>query len=173
MISQPPRRPSPILGQVAGLKVMNGLCWGLFAVLVALPIYSLLQSRDPQGRLLRTFDADFVYFYTMGRLLNEYPANLLYNYSLQRRISDEVHPLTEGFHAPIPYPPYVGIFFQAFARLPYVTAYFLWLSISLLLYLAGVTLVSTRFLSPDPLRLSLIYCLTLSFYPFAVSLLVQ
>src|ERR1051326_1552791 len=99
MISQS-SRTSLIPGPPPGLKVINVVCWGMFAVLVALPIYSLLQSRDQQGRLLRTFDADFVYFYTMGRLMNEFPADRLYNYSLQRRISDEVHPLTEGFHAP-------------------------------------------------------------------------
>src|SRR5437879_2930786 len=127
MISLSSRWPTRILGPAPTLKEINLVCWGLFAVLLVLPVYSVLQSRDQQGQLLRTFDADFVYFYAMGRLLNEYPADRLYDYELQRRISDEVHPLTEGIHAPIPYPPYVGIFFQMFARLPYVAAYLLWL----------------------------------------------
>jgi hypothetical protein len=60
-----------------------------------------------------------------------------------------------------------------FARLPYVTAYLLWLFISVLLYLAGVIGITRRFLSRNPLHVSLVCCLALSFYPFAVSLIVQ
>jgi hypothetical protein len=165
--------PARILGPAPTLKEINLLCWGLFAALLLVPTYSVVQHRHEQGPLLQSFDADFVYFYAMGRLLNEYPVERLYDYSLQKKISDEVHPLKTGVHAPIPYPPYVGMLFQMFARLSYPAAYALWLSVSLLLYLAGLTLITFSFFSREPLQLTLIYCLALSFYPFAIELMLN
>jgi len=165
--------PSRWIGAAPTLKEVNLVCWGLFLALLILPLYSIVQSRNQLGQFLQTYDADFVNFYTLGRLLNEQPVAQLYDYEAQRQIADEVHPLISGVRGPLPYPPYVAMFFQPFARLSYQNAYLVWLGISLLLYLSGIALVTTRFLSRDPLVLSIACCLALSFYPFAIELMVN
>jgi hypothetical protein len=43
------------------------------------------------------------------------------------------------------------------------------MSISLLLYLAGLAIISARFFPVEPLKRSLIFCLALSFYPFVMA----
>jgi hypothetical protein len=131
----------------------------------------LTESQDQLGHA--TLDADFVNFYAMGRILNEHPSPELYDARLQKQIRNLVHPLRTGAYAPIPYPPFVGMLFQPFAGLPYVTAYRLWLSISLALYLAALAMMSARLFPGDALRLSLIFCLALSFSPFSIETLVN
>jgi hypothetical protein len=155
-------RASRMLGPALSLKELNFICWGLFLAALTLPLGFVMSTQK------QTPDADFVYFYAMGRLLNEYPAERVYDYALQQKVCTEIHPLQTGKYGPIPYPPFVGTFFRPFARIPYRAAYAVWLCISLLLYLAGLAIISRRYFRDDPLRRSLIFCFALSFYPFTI-----
>jgi hypothetical protein len=101
----------------------------------------------------------------MGRLFDEYPSSQVYNYELQKKVCMEVHPTTGGY-GPIPYSPLLGVFFGELARLSFQAALLLWLSVSLVLYLAGLFLASGRFFHGRPAEQSLIICLALFFWPF-------
>jgi hypothetical protein len=166
MTSLLPRWAERMLGPVPTLKEINLVCWGLFLAFLVLPLCVVVRGRMQTGQPLWSLDVDFVYFYSMGRILNEYPAEELYNYDLQKKICTEVRPLRTGTYGPIPYPPFIGILFQPFARMSFSGAYLLWLSISLMLYIAGLAMFSARFFSHDPLRRSLVFCFALSFCPF-------
>jgi hypothetical protein len=109
----------------------------------------------------------------MGRILNEHPPDKLYDADLQTRIRTEVHPLRTGAYAAVPYPPFVGILFRPLARMPYQAAYSVWLTITLILYLAGLAILSARSFQHEPLRRSLIFCFALSFYPFVMTTLIN
>ena len=154
-----------LLGPGLSLKELNLICWGLFAGFLVIPLSFVLIVRGGATRAGGP-EVDFVYLYSMGRMLNQYPPADLYNYDLEKQVCQEVHPLQKGEYGPIPYAPYIGVLFRPFALLSYTAAYMLWVSISFLLYLAGVTLVSSRFFAGDPLRRSLVYCFALSYYPF-------
>jgi len=174
MLSLPPRWPKRILGPVPTLKELNVLCWGLFLVGLVLPLYVVWQGQMQSGQpLAEALNVDFVYFYGAGRILNEYPAEKLYDYELEKRIWTEIHILKIGTYGPFPYPPFVAILFRPFARLPYPTAYLLWLSITLILYIGGIAVISSRFFPRDPLRQSLILCFALAFYPFVIETMIN
>src|SRR5947199_6168441 len=153
-------RPVGLLGPAANLKELNLICWGLFLILVLLPVgvTAIAQKHMP--------DADFVAFYGLGRILNEHPAQELYNFELQKKICNEVHPLKTGTYSPFVHPPFVAIFFRPFARLPYHLAYLIWVGISLLLYTAGLGIACAQYFPRHLLHQSLIFCLALSYYPF-------
>ncbi|MGI8959717.1 MAG: glycosyltransferase family 87 protein, partial [Bryobacteraceae bacterium] len=155
-----------VLGSKPSLKDINLLSWLLLATIAA-PLF-IAHSGGEQIRV-----ADFVQLYSVGRILNEYPAQDLYNYQLQQKLSHELHPLKEGFYGPSPYPPFVAILLRPFARMPYLGAYILWMLISLVLYLAGLAIVTRRFFRTDPLRRLLVFCFALGFYPFIVGTMIN
>jgi hypothetical protein len=136
----------------------------MFLVGLVLPI-ALITATHQQA----TPDPDFVYFYSLGRTLNEHPPEQLYNYELQKKVCAEIHPLKSGMYGPNPYPPFLAILFRPFARLAFPTAYRLWMSISLLLYLAGLGIISAQYFPAEPLKQSLLCCFALSFYPFVMA----
>ena len=156
-----------LLGPALNLKELNLICWGLFLIGVFLPMAVVAIGRN------QVPDADFAGFYSLGRILNEHPAQELYNFALQKKICTEVHALQAGSYSPLPHPPFVGVLFRPFAQLAYPSAYLLWISISLALYLAGLAIVSVQFFPQDPLLRSLIFCLALAYYPFSVETLVN
>ena len=145
-------------------RYLNLLGWcvvaGLFAIIV-------------QNALQRDHDRDFVYFYSCGRILNRYPPAQLYDYTLQKQIFTEIQPLHEGVYGPSPYPPFVAMFFRAFARMPFLAACWIWMGITLLLYLAGLALLAHRFLPGNRLKQSALFCFALCFWPFAARTLLN
>jgi hypothetical protein len=167
-MAQSPHRLERTFGPRLTLKEANLLCWGLFFALLVPAVYRAIETQRGDGP-----DADFVNFFAMGRILNEYPAASLYDTGLQKQVRDAIHPLRTGAYAPVPYPPFVGIFFQPFARLSYVAAYRLWVCLSLILYLAGLALVTGRLFPGQRARLALIVCLSLAFFPFTIETLVN
>src|SRR6185437_12922520 len=92
---------------------------------------------------------------------------------LQQKLSSEVHPLRDRLYGPSPYPPYVAILFRPLSRMSYLSAYVTWMWISLVLYVAGLGMISRRFIRGDPLHQSLIFCFSLGFYPFLVGTLIN
>jgi hypothetical protein len=143
------------------------ICWGLFIAFLVLPAGVAVGRQFQAGRLAQTFaEVDFVYFYGLGRLFDKYPPEEVYDYELQKKVYIEVHPLQGGTYNPVPYPPFIGVLFRPFARMPYFSAYLLWLAISFGLYIAGIGLLTTSFFPRDPVRASLVFCFALCFYPF-------
>ncbi len=161
------RWPERVLGPALTLKEINLICWGCFLAFLVLPLSIVVAGRQEMP------DADFVNFYAMGRILNEHPPEKLYDPELQTRIRNEVHPLRTGAYAAVPYPPFVGMLFRPLARMPYRAAYALWLSITMVLYLAGLAILSARFFRHEPLRQSLMVCFALGFYPFLIETLIN
>jgi hypothetical protein len=154
-----------ILGPMPTLKDINLLCWLLLGTF-SIPL--LLAQRPSEGK-----NTDFVQLYSVGRILQEYPADELYDYRLQQKLFRELNPLQEGSYGPSPYPPFVAVLFRQMARLPYFPAYLLWISISLLLYLLGLTVMTGMFLDGDPVHRSLVFCVALGFHPFIIGTMIN
>jgi hypothetical protein len=167
-IVAPPRsRLRRFLGPAPGLKEIAALCWGFFLIcLIPFSVFfvnNLTRGDHSPGHVP---EVDFIYFYGMGRMFNEYPSAQLYDYELQKKICIEIHPLTTRAYGPNPYSPFVGILFRPLARLAFLPAFFLWMAASLLLYVSGLALFARQLFGDDAASRSLIFCLTLAFYPF-------
>jgi hypothetical protein len=161
MTSISPSQPGQVLPSSPRLKQLNVICWTLLLVGFVLPFSIIVigSHRPPDG--------DFAGFYSLGRIANTHPMKDLYNYELQQQVCNQVHP-RQGMYGLLPYPPFVGLFFQPFALLPYSVAYGLWLLISLTLYAAGLKLLIDRFLPLEPVHRSLLFCFAFAYRPFLV-----
>src|SRR5580698_7000213 len=165
-VQSSPAGAAPRFLRTPTLKEVNAICWTLFLVLLAAPLTMETISRVQKGRLLQE-EKDFVFFYAMGRMLNEYPPSQLYDFELQKKVDTEIHPLKAGReYTPNPYPPFVALLFRPFARLPFSTAYPLWLSITFSLYIVGLALAAGGFFPNDLVRRSLTFCAAYTFVPF-------
>ena len=164
------RWPERLLGPVPGLIEINLVCWGLF-LLGLLPV--VVTAIYAQFTMAGVLHADFVYPYGAGKLLNQYPASQLYHYDLQLKVFNGIYPLHEGSYGPSPYPPFVAEIFSLFARLSYEKAYFLWMGISLILYLAGIGAVMATFFPRQRLKGALIFCFALASRAFLIDTLVN
>jgi hypothetical protein len=97
----------------------------------------------------------------------------LYDYNLQQKIFNQIYPAHEAFYGPSPYPPYVALFFRPFARVSFESAYLLWMGISLALYIAGIAATVKEVFPRERLKISLIFCFALAFYPFVFGTLLN
>src|ERR1700683_2627757 len=86
---------------------------------------------DRGGNLKGT---DFLHFYTLGSLALAHRGADLYNMNAQSQLAAERVPAAAGIHYLPLYPPQVSIFFAPLARLPYVWALIVWLTLSALIY---------------------------------------
>ena len=134
------------------------LLLGLFlaALLILIVRYSLVED----------YDRDFMYFYSVGKLLNERPSAQLYDYRVQQEMSSEVHPMAFGSHGPSPYPPFVALAFRPLAKLPFMTAYHIWMLLGFGLYMIGLSLLCKTFLPGDRVGQSAACVCSLLFWPF-------
>ncbi|MCU1300050.1 MAG: hypothetical protein JWQ87_334 [Candidatus Sulfotelmatobacter sp.] len=107
--------------------VILALClWSVYLWNVATP-----GLRDRAGNIKGT---DFLHFYTLGSLALAHRGPDLYNMEAQSALLAHVVPTAVGtVYLPL-YPPQVSLFFAPYARLPYVSALLLWLSLSSLIY---------------------------------------
>jgi hypothetical protein len=148
------------------LKEAHYFSWLLFAALLAAPTLVVLVYFVSHGRL-----GDFAYFYGDGMLANQQHSANLYNWQAQQQVFHQLvqrSPGAEGMPGPSPYPPFVALFFSLFAHLPAKAAIFVWIAVSLGLYLAGVrALLQLSFAENAKLR-SLLLCFALAFPPFLI-----
>ena len=166
--------PERVLGPPPGLKEINLICWGLFIGFVIAPILFVLVIQSRTGRLyFRESPVDFIYFYGTGRIANEYSAIEVYDNNLQLKTFNEIQPSRDGAYGTSPYPPFVSQFFRLFAKLPFEPAYFLWMGISLALYVAAIALTLQEFIPGESLKSSLFFCFALAFYPFLRNALIN
>jgi hypothetical protein len=161
--------PRRVLGPPPGLLEINLACWGLFAGFVVAPfvvaVWIHLRAGDGWDYLL---PCDFVYFYGIGRIAHEYPFSRLYEYGLLLKVTNEIFPMKDYFWGPSPYPPFVALLFSLFARISFLPAYLLWMGVLLLLYLGGIAATVQGVFAKQPLKTSLVLCLSLGFYPFFI-----
>ncbi len=159
------RWPRSILGPPPGLKELNVFCWGLFVIGFIIPLAIVLLIRWKMGaRFSDLLPVDFIYFYGIGRLLNQHPAINLYDYGLQLKTFNEIYPLSANHQVwgRSPYPPFVAKFFSVFAHFSLEKAFFLWMGMSFVLYIAGIAAVVKAALPKDRLRGSLVFCLSIA-----------
>lgn len=139
------------------LKDLSFLGWLLFAVIL---LITVRQSED------QTMRRDFVYFYSVGQILNHYTPEHLYELGVQKKTFDAVLLRKQGEYGPSPYPPYVAMCFRPMAMLSFWTAYRLWMSASMVLYLAGILLLIRRFFPSERTHRSLLCCFSLLCWSF-------
>jgi hypothetical protein len=161
------RWPTRLLGPRPGLKEIHLACWGMLIGFVIFPVCFgfWVHHRIAPGKL-PPIASGFTYFYGVGKIVDQYPPQKLYDAHFQEAIFNQIWPIKSAFYGPSPYPPFVALFFSLLARLPFNAAYFLWIGIALLLYIAGVYASARLVFSKEPLSLSLFLCLALAYYPF-------
>jgi hypothetical protein len=164
------RWPERLLGPVPGLKEINLVCWGFFLLCLLPVVVAVVYAQFTTAGVLH---ADFVNHYGVGKLFNEYPASQLYNFDLQRKVFGGIFPVQKGLYGPSPYPPFVAETFSLFARLSFEKAYFLWMGISLILYLAGIGAVVATFFPRQRLKASLFFCFALASRAFLMDTLIN
>jgi hypothetical protein len=128
---------------------------------VILPSCVLLSNHFKAGE-----GYDFVYFYGAGRLASTRPITNLYDYAAQLKTFNEISPSRYGYYGPSPYPPFIGLFFSLFARLPFKIAFLLWLVTSLALYIVGIGAASKLAFPRERPKRSLLLCFALAYPPF-------
>lgn len=112
---------------------------------------------------------DYTAFYVAGKIASEHSFTSAYDTELQSRVYHELLP-HEPPEAQLPYvnPPFLLIPFSILSHLQYAWAFACWLTISLCLYLAGLSLMlrsSSRL--PRELRTT-VQLLALAFAPFLI-----
>lgn len=136
---------------------------------IALIVYPLITAAaailEMKGIQVGTYTlgGDFKAWYVVGKIMNRYPHDRIYDQVLQLNMLRELNPKWDGA---LPYAraPFLAFLFQPLAKLPYLFAYFVWVIISVILYLAGLRAIwpaGTRFRLSDTKVL-----LALSFPPF-------
>jgi hypothetical protein len=167
--------PERILGPRPGLREVNLVCWAMLIAFLLAPICVVRGTQMLHGGIsIRQLDSDFIYLYGDGQIAARYPAARIYDYQLQQQVYTAILPKRDGgFYGPSPYPPFVILFFEPFTHLSFGTAYLLWMSMSLLLYLCGIG-ATLKAVFPDArLQSSLLLCLSLAFYPFIFTTLMN
>lgn len=116
--------------------------------------------------------ADFQQFYVAGVIFNSQTPDRIYDRDLQRRLYHELFPDTApDTELPYVHAPFFILPFPLLSELPYPWAYFVWLLISLGLYVSGFNLL-WRVLDGMPEGVYLMsLLLALSFMPFLVECL--
>jgi hypothetical protein len=150
------------------------LCWGLLVVVgIILMVLSFATSDKNHQTWFGSLGEDFAGFYYAGKILNGPTPERLYDRATQDeayyeifptlRPLDEEHP---GKNLPYIHPPIVAWLFRPLARLPYPTAYAIWLVISAGFYGAGLA-VTWRLMPFVPRDDRVVaFLLALTFEPF-------
>lgn len=166
--------PEKLLGPRPGLKEINLFCWGFFCLCIVLPACYFVVVQVATGKYFHQGSAvDFVYFYGVGEIANTHGARAVYDTQLQLATFNRIVPLSDGSYGPSPYPPFVAQFFRLFALLPFVQAFFLWMMVTLILYIAGIVMLLRKFFPGSPLERSLLLCFALAYFPFLRNTLVN
>jgi hypothetical protein len=116
---------------------------------------------------------DFTIFYTAGKIVHQGQGNRLYDNELQETIQRSFSSVRGANGSSLPYnhPPFEALVFAPFARVSYLTAYFCWLGINILLVL-GIPLVlrpHLAVLGKEPIFLWLLA--SFAFYPNFIALM--
>lgn len=116
---------------------------------------------------------DFTIFYTAGQILHQGRGADLYDDELQAEVQRSFSPKgleKRGSVLPYNHPPFEAVLFIPFARMSYLSAYFLWLAVNVVLLLSIPYILRPHFavLGKEPLALWLLACF--AFFPIFVAL---
>jgi hypothetical protein len=116
--------------------------------------------------------ADFGAFYVAGKIFNTQPPDRIYDRALHHQLYDAEFPEADpDTQSPYVNAPFFIVPFTMLARLPYRWAYLAWVAMSLVLYLAGFSLIWQSMNAIPRNARSLALLLSLSFMPFLVECL--
>lgn len=138
--------------------------WTVLAISVVVLAVSFATVDKGRTVLGTELGFDYAAFYIAGRIQNEYSTSSLYDLPLQNKLYHDLLSTTGSL--PYANAPFLAPLFRPLARLPYAVSYFVWLLISLGLFLAGLILllrITSAFTSAGKKTLIL---LVLSFEPF-------
>jgi Glycosyltransferase family 87 len=158
--------PETVLGPPPAAREVRfaSVCSLVFALLIL--VFVLVGGRDRAASLGVQYQEDFVAFYGVGRLLNEHPPDRLYDFRVQEQIYRDLRPDATYLGLPYAHAPFEALLFQPLARLPYETAYLVWLALGMLAYSGALWALFRRFGPPrGPDRVTVLL-LALSFSPF-------
>jgi hypothetical protein len=151
------------------IRVIAILVLAVYLIVLTVSFATAKRGRTIFGPFL---GADFGAFYVAGQIFNQHgPANI-YDVPLHRRLYKENFP-DAPLEEELSYAnaPFFVVPFIFLARLPYAWAYFIWLVISVSLYVAGFSIL-WRSLQTLPREIWLTSLLVaLSFWPFLVECL--
>ena len=112
---------------------------------------------------------DYSCFYIAGKILNEHSPSKLYDFSLHSELLHTLLPnISPTEELPYLNPPFFALIFKPLSRLPFMASYFVWSSISLILYVFAFKLFwkSLDSMPPETSNISLLF--VLSFEPFII-----
>jgi hypothetical protein len=127
--------------------------WG-----VTLPVFL-------KSELALRFGADFVHYYTLGWVALHRTGELLYDPAGLHGLQASLVPSLADHKYPTPYPPQFSLLFAPFALVSFAAASALWISISVIMYVATIWRAAERMraLLSDPV---LFWAATIAFPPF-------
>ena len=151
------------------IRVIAILVLAIYLVILTVSFATAKRGRTVFGPFL---GADFAAFYDAGEIFNQHGSANIYDLESHRRLYKENFPDAPAneelsyANAPFFVAPFIFL-----SRLPYAWAYFIWLVISLVLYVAGFSILwrSLESLPNDIWLTSLL--VALSFWPFLVECL--
>jgi len=117
---------------------------------------------------------DFTIFYTAGEVLHEGRGYELYDDAVQEAVQQSFSPVglrTRGSILPFNHPPFEGLAFIPFVRLPYLGAYLVWFGINLGLIFAVLVLLRRNFVNLGTVPFYLWLLAALGFYPLFIALM--
>ena len=159
--------PTRFLGPMPGLKEVNLACWctvaAIFITQFCVPVWLQVKAGISTIPL---FPNDFVYFYGIGHIAKDFPPASLYDYDLQVKAFNAIYSAPNYAYGPSPYPPFVALFFSLFARVSFQLAFFIWTACSIALYVAGIAAAAKDLFPGGKVKVSLLVCLSMAFYPF-------
>jgi hypothetical protein len=158
--------PTKVLGPPPAAREVRfaSACSLAFALLIL--VFVLVGGRDRAAAVGIPFQEDFVAFYGVGRLLNEHPPDRLYDFRVQEAIYRDLRPRATYLGLPYAHAPFEALLFQPLARLPYETAYLMWLALGMLGYSVALWALFRRFGPPGGPDRATVLLLALSFSPY-------
>jgi len=151
------------------IRVIAILVLAIYLVVLTVSFATAKRGRTVFGPFL---GADFAAFYDAGQIFNQHGPADIYDLELHRRLYKENFPDAPA-NEELSYAnaPFFVVPFIFLSRLPYAWAYFVWLVISLLLYIAGFSILWRALETlPNDIRLTSLL-VALSFWPFLVECL--
>ncbi len=144
------------------------LVLAIFVIILTVSFATAKRGKTVFGPFL---GADFGAFYVAGQIYHNYGAASIYDAELHRRVYKENFPDAPAneqlFYANAPF---FVLPFLLLSRLPYAWAYFIWLVMSVALYVTGLAILWRTLSLPREIWLTALL-VALSFWPFLVECL--
>ena len=112
---------------------------------------------------------DYSCFYVAGKILSDHPPSKLYDFRLHSELLHSLLPnISLAEHLPYINPPFFALIFKPLSRLPFMVSYFIWILVSVIMYISGFTMFWKTLDSMPPKTFKVALLLALSFEPFLI-----